>query len=392
MSEMAKQQHSSTAGSAAFQQAALDLHKLHKGKLGIYSKVPLENREDLSRAYTPGIGAVSQAIASDESLMYELTPKGNMVAVISDGSAVLGLGNIGAAASYPVMEGKCLLFKKFAGIDAIPIVIKTQNTDEIISIIENISCGFGGINLEDFAAPRCFEIEKRLQELIDIPVFHDDQHGTAIVVLAGLLNALKVVNKRIESVKIVLNGAGAAGIAISNLLLKAGVQNIVMLDSRGIIYEGREDYMNPVKIEISKVTNPSKVNGGLKEAMAGADVFIGVSRAGVLEKEMIPLMNENSIVFALANPVPEIMPEDALAAGAIVVASGRSDYPNQLNNVLVFPGMFRGALDKKIKRFDDEMFLKAARALAGLVNNPTREKIIPSPFDPGVSDAIAKEI
>ena len=384
MSETEKQQR--------FSREALELHEKNRGKFGIISKVPLENRDDLSRAYTPGVAAVSQAIAADESLMYKLTPKGNMVAVISDGSAVLGLGNIGAAAAYPVMEGKCLLFKRFAGIDAIPIVIKSQNTDEIVNIIENISVGFGGINLEDFASPRCFEIEMRLKTRLHIPVFHDDQHGTAIVVIAGLINALKVTGKNMESVKLVVNGAGAAGISITNLLLKAGYKNLILLDSTGIIYEGRPENMNAEKISIAKKTNSEKVKGGLTEALKGADVFIGVSRAGIFRKEMIGLMNEKAVVFALANPVPEIMPEEALEAGAAVVASGRSDYPNQLNNVLVFPGIFRGALDKKLSRLDDGMFIKAAEALAALVPNPTPQKIIPSPFDDGVSEAIARAI
>ncbi len=370
---------------------ALALHRENRGKLGIVSKVPLANRDDLSLAYTPGVAAVSEALAADSALMYELTPKGNMVAVISDGSAVLGLGNIGPEGAYPVMEGKCLLMRQFAGLDAFPIVLKTQNTEEIISIVENLSPGFGGINLEDISAPRCFEIEERLRASLDIPVFHDDQHGTAIVVLAGLINALKVVGKD-KNVKIVLNGAGAAGISISNLLLLAGYRNQIILDTLGAIYEGRLENMNSAKDEIAKKTNPASLRGELKEIMKDADVFIGISKGGLVTKEMVRGMAAEAVVFAMANPVPEIMPEDALEAGAKIVASGRSDYPNQLNNVLVFPGMFRGALDNRIKQFTDQMFLNAASALAALVKNPTAEKIIPSPFDEGVAATIAASI
>ncbi len=370
---------------------ALALHRENHGKLGIVSKVPLANRDDLSLAYTPGVAAVSEALAADSALMYELTPKGNMVAVISDGSAVLGLGNIGPEGAYPVMEGKCLLMRQFAGLDAFPIVLKTQNTEEIISIVENLSPGFGGINLEDISAPRCFEVERRLKSLLEIPVFHDDQHGTAIVVLAGLINALKVVGKD-KNVKIVLNGAGAAGIAISNLLLLAGYKNQIILDTQGAIYEGRLENMNSAKDEIAKKTNPECLRGELAEIMKNADVFIGISKGGLVSKEMVRSMAADAIVFAMANPVPEIMPEDALEAGAKIVASGRSDYPNQLNNVLVFPGMFRGALDHRIKQFDEKMFLNAANALAALVKNPTAEKIIPSPFDEGVASTIADSI
>lgn len=382
MSVTAKHQHS---------EEALALHKKYRGKLAVVSKVPLANKEDLSLAYTPGVAAVSEAIAADESLMYELTPKGNMVAVVSDGSAVLGLGNIGASAAYPVMEGKCLLFKQFAGVDAFPIVLKTQNSDEIVSIVENLSPGFGGINLEDIAAPRCFEIEKRLRESLAIPVFHDDQHGTAIVVLAGLINALKVVGKGMN-VKIVLNGAGAAGTAISNLLLRAGYNNLVVLDTHGAIYEGRVENMNSAKEELAKKTNRNLEKGGLAEVMKGADVFVGISKGGLVNAEMVKSMASDAIVFAMANPVPEIMPDSAREAGARIVASGRSDYPNQLNNVLVFPGIFRGALDHGIKQFTEEMFLKAAKKLAQMVPNPSAEKIIPSPFEEGLSSAIASSL
>lgn len=374
-----------------FNQESLDLHRKNRGKIELSSKVPLENREDLSRAYTPGIAAISQAVAADENLMYELTPKGNMVAVVSDGSAVLGLGNIGANGAYPVMEGKCLLFKKFGGVDAIPIVVKTQNVDEIVDLIENISPGFGGINLEDIAAPRCFEVEEKLKARLNIPVFHDDQHGTAVVVLAGLINALKVVGKS-KDVKIVLNGAGAAGIAITKLLLADGFKNLLLVDTSGAIYQGRVENMNPAKIEMAEKTNPNLEKGTLADVIRGADVFIGISKAGALSKEMVRSMNENAVVFAMANPTPEIMPDEAKEAGAAVIATGRSDFPNQLNNVLVFPGIFRGALDARVKQFTIEMFIKAAHALADLVENPTAQKIIPSPFEGQVAKAIAQAV
>jgi malate dehydrogenase (oxaloacetate-decarboxylating) len=374
-----------------FNQESLELHRKNRGKIELCSKVALENREDLSRAYTPGIAAISQAVAADESLMYELTPKGNMVAVVSDGSAVLGLGNIGPNGAYPVMEGKCLLFKKFGGVDAFPIVLKTQNVDEIVALVENISPGFGGINLEDIAAPRCFEIEEKLKARLDIPVFHDDQHGTAIVVLAGLINAIKVVGKS-KDLKIILNGAGAAGIAISRLLLADGFRNLILVDTSGAIYEGRSENMNPAKIEMAHETNPNKEKGLLADVIRGADVFIGISKAGALTKEMVSTMNKDAIVFAMANPTPEIMPDEAKAAGAAIIATGRSDFPNQLNNVLVFPGIFRGALDARVKQFTREMFIKAAHALAALVENPSAEKIIASPFEGEVAKAIAQAV
>lgn len=380
---MATQQH--------FDEEALELHKKNRGKIEICSKVPLEGRDDLSRAYTPGIAAVSKAIAADEGLMYELTPKGNTVAVISDGSAVLGLGNIGAAGAYPVMEGKALLFKKFGGVDAIPIVLKTQNIDEIVSIVENLAVGFGGINLEDIAAPRCFEVEAKLKARLNIPVFHDDQHGTAVVVLAGLINALKVVGKD-KNVKIVLNGAGAAGIAISKLLLADGFKNLILVDTVGAIYSGRAENMNFAKEEIASKTNPNSEKGSLADVLVGADVFIGISKAGVVNQDMVISMAGDAIVFAMANPTPEIMPEDAIAAGAKIIATGRSDFPNQLNNVLVFPGIFRGALDARITQFTEAMFLKAAHALAALVPNPDSQKIIPSPFEGEVAKAIANAV
>ncbi len=374
-----------------YDDAALELHRQNKGKLAVASKVKVTNREELSKAYTPGVAAVSLALAKDPSLMYELTPKGNTVAVVSDGSAVLGLGNIGPAAAYPVMEGKALLFKEFAGIDAYPLVLSTQNTDEIVNIVAALAEGFGGINLEDIAAPRCFEVEARLKERLKIPVFHDDQHGTAIVVLAGLINALKVTGRG-KDCKVVVNGAGAAGIAITQLLHAYGFTNIVILDTVGAIYDGRTENMNSAKQEIAQHTNPQKQQGNLAEIMVGADVFIGVSKAGLVTQDMVRSMNSGPIVFAMANPDPEIPEALAKEAGAAVVATGRSDSQNQLNNVLVFPGIFRGALDARISTFTEAMFLKAAEALAGLVPVPSAEKIIPSPFEPGISQAIAKAI
>jgi malate dehydrogenase (oxaloacetate-decarboxylating) len=373
-----------------FDDKSLELHRKMRGKLGLDIKVSLDGREDLSSAYTPGVAAVSKAIADDPEEMYELTPKGNSVLVVSDGSAVLGLGNLGAAAAYPVMEGKCLLFKKFAGIDAYPLVVKTQDVSEIVELIYNVSDGFGGVNLEDIAAPRCFEIEEKLKERLDIPVFHDDQHGTAIVVLAGLINALKIVGKG-KDVKVAVNGAGAAGLAVTELLLAYGFTDIVVGDSKGAIYEGR-DGLSASKAQIAKKTNLRRVEGGLAEMMQGADVFIGVSRAGLVSGEMVASMAEKAIVFALANPDPEIGEDEAKAAGAAIVATGRSDCDNQMNNVLVFPGIFRGALDARIKHFDQSMFVKAAEGLASLVKEPGVEKFIPGVFDEGVAEAVAGSI
>jgi malate dehydrogenase (oxaloacetate-decarboxylating) len=375
---------------SSFDEASLELHRRNRGKLGVCSKVPLKNREDLSTAYTPGVAAVSLAIAENPAVMYELTPKANSVAIVSDGSAVLGLGNVGSAAAYPVMEGKALLFKEFGGIDAYPIVVKTQNVDEIVELVCNISDGFGGINLEDISAPRCFEVEEKLKLRLNIPVFHDDQHGTAIVVLAGLINALKALGKD-ASVRIVINGSGAAGLSIAGLLFAYGFKNIVVVDSIGALWDGRPD-MNSAKVAMAAKTNPDKLQGNLAGVLNGADVFIGVSKGGLVTSEMVNSMAKDAIVFAMANPVPEISEEEARAAGAAVTATGRSDCANQLNNVLVFPGIFRGALDARIDQFTEEMFLKAATALAALVPSPTREKIIPSPFEPGVAEAIAKAV
>jgi malate dehydrogenase (oxaloacetate-decarboxylating) len=369
----------------------LQYHKQLKGKIEITPRANIETKEELALAYTPGVAEPCKEIATDVELAYEYTRKGNLVAVISDGSAVLGLGNIGPEASLPVMEGKCVLFKKFGGVDAVPIVLATQDVDEIVQTIINIAPGFGGINLEDIAAPRCFEVEKRLQEKLSIPIFHDDQHGTAIVVLAGLYNALRVVNKDITTVKVVINGAGAAGNAIAQLLLEAGVQDLVVLDSKGCLVVGRDD-MDEEKTKLAARTNPRGIRGGLAEAAVGADMLVGVSKAGLFTTEMIQSMNSGAIVFALANPTPEILPLEALAAGAAVAASGRSDFANQINNALVFPGLFRGLLDARIVRVTDEMQIAVARAIASCVESPTAEMIIPSIFDERVAQSIARSV
>ncbi len=369
----------------------VEYHRKLKGKIEIISRAKIETREDLSLAYTPGVAKACEAIVKNKEEVYELTRKNNLVAVVTDGSAVLGLGNIGPEAGLPVMEGKCALFKEFADVDAFPIALATQDTEEIIRTVVNIAPIFGGINLEDISAPRCFEIEKRLSELLDIPIFHDDQHGTAIVVLAGLSNALKVVGKKLSEVTIVVNGAGAAGTAVTNLLLEAGTKNLIILDSKGIVVEGRVG-MEEEKQRLAERTNQNKKKGGLREAMLGADVFIGVSRPNLVTAEMIKTMNEKAIIFAMANPVPEIMPEVALAAGAAVVASGRSDYPNQVNNVLVFPGIFRGLLDGRIKKVTMKMKLAVAQALADIILSPTATNILPSPLDKGVAAVVAEAV
>ena len=370
---------------------ALEFHKKYKGKIEVVSRVPVTSREELSLAYTPGVAEPCKEIAADVEKVYAYTRKGNLVAVVSDGSAVLGLGNIGPEAGLPVMEGKCILFKEFGGVDAFPIVLNTQDVDEIVETVVRISPGLGGINLEDIAAPRCFEVERKLSEKLNIPVFHDDQHGTAIVVLAGLINAFKVTGKTIETVKIVINGAGAAGIAIAKLLFTAGARSIILVDSTGTIYEGRED-LNDEKIEMAKVTNREMIKGQLAEAIIGSDVFIGVSKAGVLNTDMVRMMNYDAIVCAMANPVPEIMPNEAKAGGARIVATGRSDFPNQINNVLAFPGIFRGLLDARIRTVTTEMKLAAARAIASCVENPTEEKIIPEIFDKRVAERVADAV
>ncbi|MBS3094424.1 NAD-dependent malic enzyme [Candidatus Pacearchaeota archaeon] len=372
-----------------YNKESLKLHKKFKGKIEIKSKVPLKSKEDLSLAYTPGVAEPCREIFKDKEKVYDYTIKRNCVAVISDGSAVLGLGNIGAEAGIPVMEGKAILFKEFAGIDAFPICLKEQNTQKTIETIKNISPIFGGINLEDFKAPECFEIEKSLQDL-GIPVMHDDQHGTAVVVLAGLINALKLSDKKKEKVQIIFSGAGAAGIAITKLLLHYGFKNIILCDSKGIIYEGREN-LDESKKEISKITNFKKIKGSLKDALKNADIVVGVSKEKLISKEDIKLMNKKPIVFALANPVPEIMPDEAKAGGAFIVATGRSDFPNQINNVLAFPGIFRGALDIRAKKITTEMKIAAAETLANLVN-PSVEKILPLPLDKTIVPAVAEAV
>lgn len=370
---------------------ALALHKKLRGKVEVTLKVPVTNKEDLAVVYTPGVGAVSSHLATHPKEAAQYTMKGNMVAVVSDGSAVLGLGNIGPEAALPVMEGKSMLFKSLAGVDAFPIVLATQDTEEIIATVKRIAPGFGGVNLEDIAAPRCFEIERRLQAELDIPVMHDDQHGTAMVVLTGFINALKVVKKKKEAVWVVISGAGAAGQAIAELLLLYGVENIVMLDSRGILGPNRTD-LDQHKQALRARTNPDGIDGDLMTAIAGADVFIGVSKGGLLTEEHVKTMAEDAVIFALANPVPEIMPDIALAAGARVVATGRSDFANQINNSLGFPGIFRGALDHKVRKITDTMLVKAAKNLAALIARPTAGNIIPNTFDKRVVAAVARAI
>nr|WP_093227918.1 malic enzyme-like NAD(P)-binding protein [Thermoflavimicrobium dichotomicum] len=379
---------------ANLREQALHIHRAHRGKLSVQSKVPVDNAHDLSLAYSPGVAEPCREIYNRPESVYEYTIKGNLVAVISDGTAVLGLGNIGPHAAMPVMEGKAVLFKAFAGVDAFPLCLDTTDVDKIVETIKLLSPTFGGINLEDIAAPNCFIIEERLKQELDIPVFHDDQHGTAIVTLAGLINALKVVNKKMDQIRVVLNGAGAAGIAIVKLLLRLGVQDIIMCDSRGTIYEGRPYGMNAVKEEIAKFTNRDRIEGDLAKAIKGADVFIGVSVAGAVTKEMVRSMNRDPIIFAMANPVPEIMPEEAYAAGAKVVGTGRSDFPNQVNNVLAFPGIFRGALDVQAHKINEEMKVAAAYAIASLISERELrpDYVIPAPFDPRVAPTVAKAV
>ncbi|WP_144469651.1 NAD(P)-dependent malic enzyme [Bacillus thuringiensis] len=374
---------------------SLLLHKELVGKIEITSKVEVNSADDLSLTYTPGVAESCKAIAADEETVYDYTARGNMVAVVSDGTAVLGLGNIGPKAAMPVMEGKSILFKKFANVDAFPLCLGTTDVDEIVTLVKNLEPTFAGINLEDIAAPRCFEIEKRLKEETNIPVFHDDQHGTAIVVLAAVINALKVVSKQMDNVKIVINGAGSAGIAIGKLLLKAGANHITLVSLEGIVCEG-ETWMNEAQIEVSKKTNREHVRGTLKEAIHQADIFIGVSAPNVLTKELVQTMNEKAIVFAMANPIPEIFPEDALEAGAAVVGTGRSDYANQVNNVLAFPGIFRGALDVRATDITEEMKLAAAYGIANIITDEERNAnyVIPNPLDkrvvPSVAESVAK--
>jgi len=375
---------------------SLKLHEENRGKIEVVSKTEIKDMHDLAVVYTPGVAEPCRKIHQDTSLVYKYTNKGNMVAVVSDGTAVLGLGDIGPEAALPVMEGKAVLFKHFAGIDAFPICLASKDPDKIVEAVTLIAPTFGGINLEDISAPRCFEIEDRLKKILDIPVFHDDQHGTAVIVLSGLLNALKIVGKKIEEIKVVVNGAGAAAIAVTKFLLSAGVKHAILCDSKGIIYEGRKENMNPVKEEMAKITNQDKIKGTLADAIVGADVFLGLSVAGALKPEMVKTMASDSIIFAMANPTPEIMPDEAKKAGARIIATGRSDFPNQVNNCLGFPGIFKGALKVRASQINEEMKLAASYALASLISEEDLNKgiIIANAFDPRVvkveSEAVAQ--
>ncbi|MDR1550596.1 MAG: NAD-dependent malic enzyme [Hungatella sp.] len=372
---------------------SLKLHERHVGKIEIRSKVPVVTREDLSLAYTPGVAEPCRKIHANEEEVYKYTSKGNLVAVVTDGTAVLGLGDIGPKAGLPVMEGKSILFKEFADVNAIPICLDTKDTDEIVTAVKWIAPGFGGINLEDISAPRCFEVEERLKKELDIPVFHDDQHGTAIVVLAGIINALKVVGKDIREIKVVVNGAGAAGTAIARLLLACGVSNLIACDKVGILYRGIEG-VDHAKQELAEITNPDQLKGDLKDALKGADVFIGVSAPGIVSKEMVSSMNQDAILFAMANPTPEIMPEEAKEAGARVIGTGRSDFPNQVNNVLAFPGIFKGALEVRAREINEEMKLAAAYAIASMISDEelNEEYVIPNALDKKVSENVAEAV
>ena len=373
---------------------SLKMHYELKGKIEVVSRAKVDSKDALSLAYTPGVAQPCLEIQKDVNKSYDLTRRWNTVAVVTDGTAVLGLGDIGPEAGMPVMEGKCVLFKEFGGVDAIPLCVRSKDVDEIVKTVSLLAGSFGGINLEDISAPRCFEIEKKLKEKCDIPIFHDDQHGTAIITLAGLTNALKVVGKKKEEVHVVMNGAGAAAISIARLLLKAGIKNITLCDRKGAIYEGRPEGMNPVKDEMSKVTNLEHKAGSLADMLKGADVFIGVSAPGAVTVDMVKTMAKDAIIFACANPTPEIFPDDAKAGGAKVIATGRSDYPNQINNVLAFPGVFRGAFDVRAKDINDEMKIAAAEALAGLITDEelSPDYIIPKAFDKRVGPAVAKAV
>ena len=377
-----------------YAEESLRLHGEWKGKIEVKATVPVSTKDDLSLAYTPGVAQPCLEIQKDVEKSYDLTRRWNMCLVATDGSAVLGLGDIGPEAGMPVMEGKCVLFKAFGDVDAFPICIKSHDVDEIVNTIYMISGSFGGVNLEDISAPRCFEIERKLKEKCDIPIFHDDQHGTAVITLAGITNALKLVGKKKEDVRIVVNGAGAAAIAITRLLITAGFKDITLCDRSGAIYEGREDHMNPVKVEMSKVTNPTRRQGKLADVIKGADIFIGVSAPNVLNKEMVGTMAKDAIIFACANPTPEIFPDEARAGGARVVSTGRSDYPNQCNNVLAFPGIFRGTFDVRASDINDEMKLAAAQAIADLISDEelNEDYILPQAFDPRVGKAVAAAV
>ena len=372
---------------------SLKMHEEHKGKVEVVSKVAVKNREDLSTAYTPGVAEPCRKIRDNKADVYKYTCKGNMVAVVSDGTAVLGLGDIGPEAAIPVMEGKSILFKEFGGVDAFPICLDTKDVDEIVETVKRIAPVFGGINLEDISAPRCFEIEKRLKEELDIPVFHDDQHGTAIVVSAGLINALKLVGKPFDEANVVINGAGSAGISICKLLLQLGIGNVVLVDKQGALCPG-QDWMNPAQAEMAEITNKDRQTGPLVEIMKGKDVFVGVSAPNIVTAEMVASMAADPIVFAMANPTPEIMPEEAAKGGVRVMATGRSDYPNQINNVLVFPGIFRGALDAKATGITEEMKMAAAKAIASIVTDDELKEdyIIPGAFDERVAKVVAKAV
>ncbi len=377
-----------------YAEESLKMHYEKKGKIEVVCTVPVENEDDLSTAYTPGVAQPCLEIQKDVDLSYELTRRWNMCLVATDGSAVLGLGDIGPEAGMPVMEGKCVLFKAFGDVDAFPLCIKSKDVDEIVNTIYMISGSFGGVNLEDISAPRCFEIEKKLKEKCDIPIFHDDQHGTAVITLAGMINALKVSGKKWEDCTLAVSGAGAAAITITKLLMSYGLKDAILCDSKGAIYEGRTEGMNPYKEEIAKMTNKNKIKGTLADAMKGADLFLGVSAPGLVTKEMVASMNPDPIVFACANPTPEIFPEDAKAAGAVVVATGRSDFPNQINNVLAFPGIFRGTFDVRAKDINEEMKIAAAKAIAGVIPDDelSADYIIPKAFDPRVKDAVAAAV
>ena len=373
---------------------ALELHRTHRGKIEVISKVPVLNKHDLSLAYTPGVAEPCKEIHVDPDKVYEYTAKGNMVAVVTNGTAVLGLGDIGAAAGLPVMEGKAVLFKAFAGVDAFPICLDSKDPDEIVNAVRLLEPVFGGVNLEDISAPACFEIESKLKKVTNMPIFHDDQHGTAIVVCAAMINALKIVGKDASELRVVINGAGAAGIAVCKLLMTLGVNDIILCDSKGAVYEGRTEGMNPYKEEIAKITNRDKLSGKLADVMKGADVFIGLSIAGCVTREMVSSMAEDPMIFAMANPIPEIMPDEARAAGAKVIATGRSDFPNQINNVLAFPGVFRGALDARATDINEEMKLAAAYAISEIITDEELdpEYVIPAPFDERVAPAVAASV